>query len=134
MATCALCSDEYRLCSRSAGYELCQRCWSKDTLREYDRLESAKHKVQSSGLTATLGKWLGIAADWRGLCAYCQEAYYSAIDLYRPGEGLTATNCVPTCKVCTVHKNRGGFTTMMDRMQAYLMTPPSAQLVPGGEL
>ena len=129
MAMCALCSDEYQPYSRLAGYDLCQRCWSKDILREYDRLASARRQAERAGLpaTLTLREWLAIITDWRGLCAYCQVSFYAAIDVCRPADGLTATNAVPICKACSVHKN-GSFAAAMERVQAYLSTAPKARM------
>ncbi len=124
MAGCILCGEDYEPPAGAGRYAvLCPRCWSKDTLREYDRLESAKRQAQRSGLPATLmlGEWLAIVTDWRGLCAYCQESYYSAIDLYRPGEGLTASNTVPICRACSVHKS-SGWETAIGRVAAYVDT------------
>jgi len=120
-AICALCWSTFQA---HTSYGLCPDCWSRDRLREFDRLESAKVKAERHNLpiTLTLREWLATTSDFEGKCAYCQEIPYSFLEMVNPDAGLTWDNVVPVCRACSIHK-ACSFETAQNRVQAYLRRP-----------
>jgi hypothetical protein len=118
IATCLICGLTFE-CRTSYG--LCSLCARKDTLRELDRLESAKRHAERMKLSTELNlvQWLAEISDFRGLCAWCQEMPHSEIAMVNPLAGLTWENTAPICRVCSLHK-RQGFDTAQRRVQSYL--------------
>lgn len=116
---CALCWSSYE--ARN-GYGLCPDCWSRDRLREFDRLESATAKAHRHNLpvTLTLHQWLATISDFKGRCAYCQELPYSFIETVDEYAGLTWENAVPVCRACSIHKAKS-WEAAQRRVDAYLV-------------
>jgi 5-methylcytosine-specific restriction endonuclease McrA len=55
----------------------------------------------------TLAEWLQTLADFRGLCAYCQERPFAHLEHFIPidaGGGTTLDNCIPACGQCNWSK------------------------------
>jgi hypothetical protein len=121
LLTCALCGRQYEAPAHVAGsYGLCPDHWSRDTLREYDRLQSARrHVLEGAPATLTLAEWLAIIAKWRGLCALCQIATFSELAIWIPARGLAANNVAPLCRVCAHHKKHS-FLSAMERVELAL--------------
>lgn len=117
-AICALCWSTFEA---HTSYGLCPDCWSRDRLREFDRLESARAKAQRQNLptTLTLREWLATTSDFSGKCAYCEEVPYSFVETVNPDLGLTWDNVVPVCRACSVHKVLS-FDVAQNRVAAYL--------------
>ncbi len=74
--TCAICGMPFEA---RTTYGICPLCYHRDTLREFDRLESEKRRAIRAKLPATLTlvEWLSVVSDFNALCAYClvtQEA------------------------------------------------------------
>lgn len=118
IATCAICSTGFEA---HTSYGLCPSCISRDRLREFDRLQSAKRHAERARLpvSLTLLQWLGTISDFHGLCAYCQTIPYSAIGMVNLVEGLVWENIVPVCKACNVHRQHS-FDAAVARVQTYL--------------
>jgi hypothetical protein len=108
VTTCTACLNTYNMPASAALGDyphLCAGCFSRDTLREYDRIESARRYVLAGApQTLTLAEWLAIVASWRGLCALCGLVPFSQLSIWIPAEGLAAHNVVPLCKACSHHK------------------------------
>ncbi len=120
MQVCVLCGVEYAGLA-IAGYQgLCPDHWTKDALREWDRINSArKHLVAGAPDTLTLSEWLGIVTSWRGLCALCQLNTYNSLAIWIPSSGLVAGNVAPLCRACYYHKEHS-FLSAMDDVRAKL--------------
>ena len=122
---CMACNQPYDSPTRATStYHLCSQCmvteWSKDALREADRIESARRHVQPGApQTLSLHEWLAVIATFRGRCALCEIVPYSALVLYRDDQGLTATNCFPACKACA-HHFKSGFGNAVDRLATHM--------------
>lgn len=116
--TCALCATPF---DATTSYGLCPACWSKDRLREWDRLRSATYYATRANVraTLTLPEWLTILSDFRGRCAYCLKDYYSLIERVDMRKGLVWGNVVPVCRACKVHKD-SSWDTAVDRVASYL--------------
>ena len=120
---CVLCGT---LFEARTSYGLCDQCISQDRLREFDRLESAIKAARRAGLDAdlTLLQWLSTMSDWAGKCAFCDEYTASVIEQVYPGQGLTYSNVVPSCRAC--HSRRSeGYERGEERVRKYLF--PSAE-------
>jgi hypothetical protein len=119
IAICALCWSSFEA---HTSYGLCPDCWSKDRLREFDRLEAATTKAHRHKLPAllTLREWLSVTSDFKGRCAYCLEVAYSFIETVHPEQGLTFDNAVPICRACSIHK-ADSFEAAQRRVEAYLV-------------
>ena len=117
-AICALCWSSFEA---HTSYGLCPDCWSRDRLREFDRLESATTRAQRHFLpaTLTLQEWLATASDFKGKCAYCQEMPYSFIETVNPYLGLIWDNTIPVCRAFSIHK-ADSFEVAQNRVNAYL--------------
>lgn len=120
---CVLCGVQYEAPAGVFGYEgLCPDHWSRDTLREYDRIISARRQLaKGSPATLKLSEWLAIVGSWRGLCALCQLVPYSLLAIWRPDRGLIAGNVVPLCKVCNAFRGRS-FDDAMRQIDMQLTT------------
>lgn len=118
-AQCVICGLTFE--SRTS-YGLCPLCWSKDRLREWDRVQSATRSALRANrpATLTLVQWLSTVSDFEGLCAYCQEMTYSYIDMVNPALGLIYENVVPLCRACAVHR-RSSFEDAKIRVLKYLL-------------
>jgi hypothetical protein len=113
-------------------YGLCEKCYSKDRLREYDRVESAAkqaHRQGVSPITLVLPEWLSILSDWRGLCALCKRYSCSRILLFDPNQGLTYRNVIPACGACESHFTRG-FDAAKEEARIYLREQTLPRFVP----
>jgi hypothetical protein len=115
---CALCYAQFEA---STAYGLCPLCWSKDRLREFDRVMTALKHARRDDLPATLEfiEWLVILSDWRGRCAYCDTPHYAAIEMVERWRGLVRENVVPACWSCDVHV-RNGWQEAEDRVKSYI--------------
>lgn len=118
IAICTICGLTFE--SRHS-YGLCPFCFSRDTAREYDRLEAAiKHARRAKlPVTLTLVQWLSVVSDFNANCAYCMARQFSHIEMVDLNAGLTRENVVPICSSCQVHK-RGSFDIAKRRVEAYL--------------
>jgi len=122
-AICALCDEEF---AARTTYGICPSCFSRDTLREFDRLESAKRHAKRASLPVelTLTDWLATIADFNAKCAYCLTVPFGYLEMVDPLAGLTKKNAIPVCKACQVHKQHS-FTAAEQRVRAYLDYDPS---------
>ena len=118
LATCTICGLTFE--SRHS-YGLCPLCFSRDTAREYDRLEAAiKHARRAKlPVSLTLTQWLSVVSDFNANCAYCLVRPFSHIEMVDLHSGLTRENVVPICLSCQVHK-RSSFDIAKRRVAAYL--------------
>ena len=121
-ATCALCQTEFEA---HTTYGLCKRCWSRDRLREFDRLLSTMRSIRRMNVpcTLTLIEWLSVISDFQGKCAFCLVAPYHSIEMLRPAYGLVWGNVLPCCRSCSTHLQHG-FETSIARVLAYLNSEP----------
>ena len=121
LKTCVLCGVQYDAPVHLRGYQgLCPSCWSKDTLREWDRLESAHKRLLPGAPDAlTLAEWLAIVARWRGLCALCEINQFGVLAIWFPVDGLVAGNVAPLCRACEHHR-QNSFSLAIDRVSAQL--------------
>jgi hypothetical protein len=117
-STCVLCGDNFEAMH---NYGLCKKCWSRDRLREWDRILSSSKQAEKEGLpySLLLTQWLSLTSDLKGLCAYCQEYSYSIIEMVDPIKGLVYGNVIPACRACHVHKKHG-FNTAEQRVKDFL--------------
>lgn len=118
-AVCALCNSSFEA---HTSYGLCPLCWSRDRLREFDRLESATRKAHRANLPVTLSlkQWLTVTSDYKGRCAFCLEVPYSFIEMVDPHQGLVWDNAVPVCRACAIHKAHS-WEEAERRVHAYLV-------------
>jgi len=116
--TCAICSHAF---DARTSYGICASCYTKDNLREWDRLQSARDYALRLHVPVSLSliEWLSIVSDFRGLCAYCCVYSFTTIEMVHPMLGLTPVNVVPVCRACHEHK-KYGFDDAIDRVQTYL--------------
>jgi antitoxin component HigA of HigAB toxin-antitoxin module len=124
---CALCNTEFEA---RTSYGLCKNCWSKDRLREWDRLESAKKSIRRLGVptSLTLVEWLSIVSDFQGRCAYCLVSNYFDMEMANPRLGLVRANVIPCCRSCQIHKHHT-FDVALERVQAYLDSDPTVHAI-----
>ncbi|MEO6891009.1 MAG: hypothetical protein ABI324_18645 [Ktedonobacteraceae bacterium] len=115
---CALCSSFFEA---RTSYGLCPACWTRDRLREYDRVASVSTHARRAHAQVTLSlvEWLSVVSDFKGLCAYCLTLPFSRIEMVNPAAGLTYANVVPCCRACAVHKEHT-FEAASHRVQSYL--------------
>lgn len=118
MTICAMCFSSYE---SQTSYGLCPDCWTKDRLREWDRLQSATKEARRQHVPALLElrQWLVVLAEWDGRCAYCQVSWYQHIEMVDANKGLVQGNVVPVCYGCREHK-RNGWQNAERRVQSYL--------------
>lgn len=118
LTICAICGECFE---SKTSYGLCSRCYSKDKLREWDRLQSAIKHAQRDNIpnSLTLIQWLSVLSDFRACCAYCQQPSYSIIDTVSPIAGLVWSNVVPACRSCAQIK-RIGWENAYARVTMYL--------------
>jgi hypothetical protein len=120
-ATCALCSATFEA---KTAYALCPHCWTRDRLRELDRIESARYHTQRANLpsTLTLTEWLTRSAEFNGLCAYCLLIPFSYIWQVDSTKGLVYDNVVPACRACHKHLTTS-FEHARWRVEEYVKLP-----------
>lgn len=118
IATCVICGLPFEA---RTSYGLCPLCISKDKLREYDRLDSARRSAERAKLSCslTLVQWLSVLSDFSGMCAYCGLHSLILIEMVNELAGLVYENVVPCCKTCHEHK-RHGFEKATERVRVYL--------------
>lgn len=118
MTICALCLSAF---DSQTSYGLCPDCWSKDRLREWDRLQAAykESKRRDTPALLQLREWLTVLSDWNGRCAYCQVHWYQYIETVDATQGLVLGNVVPICMGCREHK-RVSWDAATSRVRAYL--------------
>ena len=68
-------------------------------------------RAKKAGVThdLTLEQWIAAIEHFNGLCAYCKNRSYQALEHYLsiPLGGTTASNCVPACHACNnLKRNR----------------------------
>jgi len=117
-STCVICKSTFEA---RTSYGLCPACYSKDRLREWDRLQSAIKHPQRDNLpnSLTLLQWLGTVSDFRGQCSACQIMPHSTIEIISPLGGLVWDNIVPMCRSCSQIKHVGWDNTCT-RIMTYL--------------
>lgn len=115
---CVICATSFEA---RTSYGLCPSCYSKDRLREWDRLQSAIKYAQRDNLpnSLTLLQWLGTVSDFRGQCSACQIMPHSTIEMINPLAGLVWDNIVPMCRSCSQIK-RTGWHNACTRIMTYL--------------
>ena len=118
LCTCVICGLPF---DARTAYGLCPLCISKDRLREFDRLESARRVADRAKLpcTLTLVQWLSTLSDFNGRCAYCLYHSSVLIEMVAPLDGLTYENVVTCCRGCHEHKWHG-WEASVQRVQEYL--------------
>lgn len=118
-AVCALCSSSFEA---HTSYGLCPDCWSRDRLREFDRLEAAIKVAHRKKLPVTLSlrQWLTVTSDFKGRCAFCLEMPYWFLEMVDPYQGLTWQNVIPVCRACSIHK-ANTWEAAERRVHAYLV-------------
>ncbi len=118
LASCVICGLPFEA---RTTYGLCPLCISKDRLREFDRVESAKRVADRAKLpnTLTLVQWLSVLSDFNGRCAYCLYHTSALIEMVSTLHGLTYENVVPCCRGCHEHKLHG-WDMAVQRVVAYL--------------
>lgn len=111
------------------SYGLCPTHATRDTLREFDRIESiARYAHRNDKLCSiTLLQWLSVLSDYAGCCAFCQHYTANVIEMFNPSEGYTYANVVPACKACSTMR-RQTFESADDRIARYLGTPRPIKL------
>lgn len=119
--TCVLCGVQYDAPAHLRGYQgLCPDHNHKDTLREWDRIESARKRLLDGAPdTLTLAEWLAIIASYRGQCAICEMSPLNVCAIWIPAAGLVASNVVPLCRICH-HFKESSFLSAMDRVSTQL--------------
>lgn len=118
LTICAICGERFKA---RTSYGLCKNCYSRDRLREWDRLQSAIKYAQRDNLSVSLSlvQWLSTISDFRGCCAYCEQPSYSIIDMVSTIAGLVWSNVVPACRSCAQIK-RVGWENTYARVTMYL--------------
>jgi hypothetical protein len=104
------------------SYGLCERCYTKDRLREYDRVESSCRQARREGInpiSLTLPEWLSILSDFAGVCALCKRHSVSRILMADRTQGLIYPNVFPACYACEYHY-LNGFDTAKEEILLYL--------------
>src|SRR5438034_10180793 len=104
------------------SYGICTKCYSRDRLREYDRVESAVRQAHREGLvpvTLTLVEWLSILSDAQGVCMLCKRYGCSRILMFDRAKGLVYDNVVPACHACE-HHYVYGFDAAKEEIRIYL--------------
>lgn len=118
-STCTICGLTFE--SRHS-YGLCSKCFSRDRLREYDRVESATRQARREGIcpiSLTLVHWLSVLSDFAGVCALCKRYGASKILMFDRTQGLVYTNILPACYACEYHYIHG-FDTAKEEIRLYL--------------
>lgn len=127
MSICAMCFSSFE---SHTSYGLCADCWTKDRLREWDRLQAAYKDALRKEVPVRLEirEWLTILSDFNGRCAYCMLHWYQHIEMVDSHQGLVYGNVVPVCSGCREHK-RASWDVAVHRVQAYLRGDLAAQQV-----
>jgi 5-methylcytosine-specific restriction endonuclease McrA len=91
------------------GWSVCKACDTPALKKERLRVLTHLRRAYSAGLPATLSlaEWLHTLQDFNGLCAYCQQRQFEALEHFIPidaGGGTTVQNCVPACGRCNTTK------------------------------
>lgn len=117
-STCVLC---YTAFESNTSYGLCPHCWSRDRLREFDRLETALHSARRHGYKASLQlhEWMSIIGDFNGYCAFCLVEPLDRLEVICREQGVIVGNVVPICRSCYVHR-QDGWEAAVIRVQRYL--------------
>jgi hypothetical protein len=99
-STCTICGLTF---TARHSYGLCPTHATRDTLREFDRVESLARQAHRNKIlcSITLIHWLSVLSDHAGCCAFCQEYTANVIERFNPSEGYTYANVVPACKACS---------------------------------
>lgn len=118
--TCVLCGVQYEALAIAGYTGLCPDHWTRDTLREWDRINSArKHLLPGAPDTLTLAEWLAVVTSWAGCCALCELNTYNTLAIWIPALGLVAGNVAPLCRACAWHKDHS-FLSAMEEVRAQL--------------
>jgi hypothetical protein len=122
-AICALCDESFEA---RTTYGICNSCYTKDHLREFDRWTVARTHAERLHVpvTLTFNQWISIASDYHGHCAYCLIEPLRFVEMVDPLAGFTKQNVVGICRVCQLHKQRS-FASAEQRVRAYLDYDPS---------
>lgn len=115
---CSLCGSVFEA---RTSYSLCAQCFSRDTARELDRIESLRRQMHRAGLPdrLTLLQWIATVADFRGRCALCLKMPFTHIELFIYERGLVYENVFPCCPACAVHLHTS-FPLAVQRVATYL--------------
>ena len=128
MSTCTICGLTF---DARASYGICKRCYSKDRLREHDRVESAVRQARNAGIvpiTLCLPEWLATLSDFAGVCALCKRYSCSRILMVDRAKGLTYANVIPACYACEHHYIHG-FNAAIEEIRRYLDNQTLPRLV-----
>jgi len=119
-STCCICGLTFEA---RHGYGICPAHCNRDTLREYDRVETLARKARWNNkvCTLTLLEWLSVLSDNHGLCAFCKEYTANVIEPFKPSEGYTYANVVPACRACSTMR-RTTFASVEKEIATYLGT------------
>lgn len=131
-STCCICGLTF---TSRTSYGLCEKCYSKDRLREYDRVESACRAARRQGIVPvhlTLVEWLSTLSDFAGLCAFCREYTCNVIEMVRRDAGLCYDNVVPACRACSTRR-QDGYEEAEDRVRWYLSAERVQHFIPQNE-
>lgn len=131
MTICCICDASFEA---KHNYGLCSSHFSRDILREYDRIETARRKATQQGLPADISllQWLGVISDTKGLCMLCEEYTYQYIEMYRSAKGLVHGNVFPCCRACKKFF-KGGIEIAKERVKLYLESNREAKPSPINE-
>lgn len=105
---CAICDSAY-VAANPLYHPICNKCYSEETKREYDRVEAHNKRATRLGLAAnlTLKQWLSTLDHFSCRCAYCSGSY-QGLEHYLPltlGGLTTVANCLPSCNRCNIRKS-----------------------------
>lgn len=118
-STCVICGMTFEA---RHSYGLCNRCFSRDRLREFDRVESAVRQARKAGIvpnTLCLPEWLSVLSDFAGVCALCKRYGASKILMAERSKGLVYANVIPACYACEYHYIHG-FDAAKEEIRIYL--------------
>jgi len=125
-STCCICGLTFEA---RHSYGLCPTHCNKDTLREFDRVESLARYARRNNIycSLTLIEWLSTLSDFYGLCAFCKEYTANVIERLVLPDGYTYFNVVPACKACSTMR-RTSFERAVEQLAVYLDAPRPVKL------
>lgn len=127
-STCSICGKSF---DAHSSYGICSACFSRDRLREYDRVESAVRQARREGIcpiSLVLLEWLSILSDAHGVCLLCKRYGASKILMADRAVGLVYANVIPACYACEHHYIHG-FDSAKEEIKLYLSKQTLPRLV-----
>lgn len=108
---CVLCGSDQLASQRRMSYPVCRTCKTPQLDKERKRYQANIKRAQRAKLPAalTFKEWITILNyfDWK--CAYCREKQHVLMEhivSISKGGGTVASNVVPACAQCNMHKDR----------------------------